>query len=774
MIAFGHAFILRGTCALVLSLLATAASPQSFTGSMSGTWWNPARNGEGQFITFEQLGDRSVVVLAYFTYDAHGNASWKVGNTDFSPGTTSISFPTGTGSGPRFGVGFRPGDASFVDGGTVTLSFIACDRLGFAYVDETESFAFEIQRLVGPLDGEACDGSDTGPAASTFIGSLSGGWWDPERSGEGTFIAFERVGERRVASLFYFTYDDQGQPGWLVGNIDYGADATRIEIPLIKGSGARFGEAFDTADVRIDLAGRATIENMGCDGMRFRYTGHVTFGLNFSRLVGDLIDTPCTLESAPPLFLDNQLRMLIAREGLTGDPSRGRELPGIDAPLAQLGKLLFFSKTLSAEFDVSCATCHHPALGGGDGLALSIGAGAVEPDVVGPGRRLADNSILVGRNANTIFNIGLYDASLFWDSRIESLGSEPGQNGAASGIRTPDTTAGVADPQAGGNLVAAQARFPGVGPAEMLGTGFPGMSDAQIRAHLAARIGNYGSGAGLLPPSQWLERFQTAFDSDAGPEQLITFDNIALAIGEYQRSAVFVESPWARYVRGDNAAISQSAKAGALFFFRRVDEGGTQCSQCHSGDFFTDERHHVLGFPQVGPGMGDGGNGDFGRGRETGLDADRFAFRTPSLLNIELGAPYGHAGAYGDFHTVLDHYAVPQDTINTFLLARRWCTLPPFNSDPNCAAAVGSVQSNTLAALARMEAIRASDPANGMPLINIAAVPISAVPQMIDFMRSLTDPCLRDRACFGRWIPTPGEAPDAFQLNAVNGSGEPW
>ncbi|MDJ0919320.1 MAG: cytochrome c peroxidase, partial [Woeseiaceae bacterium] len=63
---------------------------------------------------------------------------------------------------------------------------------------------------------------------------------------------------------------------------------------------------------------------------------------------------------------------MIAAQGLTGDPTTGRDLPSINDPLAQLGKLLFFSKSLSGDFDTACASCHHPALGGGDGLALPV------------------------------------------------------------------------------------------------------------------------------------------------------------------------------------------------------------------------------------------------------------------------------------------------------------------------------------------------------------------------------------------------------------------
>ena len=161
--------------------------------------------------------------------------------------------------------------------------------------------------------------------------------------------------------------------------------------------------------------------------------------------------------------------------------------------------------------------------------------------------------------------------------------------------------------------------------------------------------GDYGTGRGQLAPGQWLQKFRTAFASPAGTaEQLITFDNIALAIAEYQRSATFVDSPFARYVRGDNAAIGEQAKRGALFFFRPLDSGGANCVQCHAGDFLSNEQHHAIGFPQVGPGMGDGtgATDDFGRGRQSGDPLERYRFRTPSLLNVELTGPYGHAGAY--------------------------------------------------------------------------------------------------------------------------------
>jgi cytochrome c peroxidase len=362
---------------------------------------------------------------------------------------------------------------------------------------------------------------------------------------------------------------------------------------------------------------------------------------------------------------------------------------------------------------------------------------------------------------------------MFWDSRVESLGKVALANGAGSGIRTPDTPLDIADPAAGPNLPAAQARFPVASATEMKGETLAAMADPALRAHLAARLGNYGSGAGQLGTTRWLERFRAAF-GEGGAEQLVTFDNIASAIAAYQRSATFVASPWAAYVRGDNAAIPEAAKRGALLFFRTTAQGGTQCVSCHTGDTFTNERHHALGFPQVGPGKGDGVNSsdDFGRGRETPVALDRYRFRTPSLLNVELTAPYGHAGAYPDLDTVVAHYVVPDQTVAAYLAGRSWCSaLPQFAAQPNCLATSTDVTRNTNAALAQMRAVRTAIPADGMPVIDPNAVTQAAASDLVAFLRTLTDPCLRDRSCFGRWIPAPAEAPDAQQLDAVDANG---
>jgi cytochrome c peroxidase len=475
----------------------------------------------------------------------------------------------------------------------------------------------------------------------------------------------------------------------------------------------------------------------------------------------------------PTLTLDQQVRNAIAAAGLTGDPTEGRTLPSITDPLAQLGKKLFFSKSLSGDMDTACASCHHPALGGADGLSLPVGVGAVNPDVVGPGRTRDDGLPNVGRHSQSVFNVGLFDAGLFWDSRVESIGKEANMNGAGSGIRTPETALNVEDAGAGPNLVAAQARIPVTIPSEMRGSLLPGATEQQVREHLAARIGDYGSGQGELTNNNWLAEFQAAFASADTAENLVTFENIAIAIGEYQRSMVFIDTPWKAYVEGDNNAISALAKEGALLFFGDASDGNVECVQCHSGDFFTDEDHHTVGFPQIGPGKGDAatGDGDFGREQQTADAAHRFRFRTPTLLNLRATAPYAHSGAYQFVSQALEHYIVPDDTIDAFFLDGGGCGLPQFAGHPNCPDLFPNSQSHTRDAIRKVEENRTADPDHTFP--DLSSVPTTRGPPILEFLETLTDPCTLDRACVAPWIPDPAEAPDDNQLNAVDQNGNP-
>jgi cytochrome c peroxidase len=455
--------------------------------------------------------------------------------------------------------------------------------------------------------------------------------------------------------------------------------------------------------------------------------------------------------------LDEQLRSIISAQGLTGDPSTGKAISDINDPLPQLGMKLFFSKALGGDKDSACVTCHHPTLGGGDNLSLSIGSNAVEPDLLGPGRLHRpdvanyDGGPTVPRNAPSTFNVALYTRGMFWDSRVEKIDG---------GIFTPASPElDVPDPDAV-DIVSAQARFPVTSAAEMRGLEFEkGNPMSAVWAHLEARLGNYSIGTGELLTSQWASEFESVYGPAASTEELITFDRIVEAIGAYERSQVFIDNPWKSYVEGDNEAISSAAKRGALLFFRPQESGGAGCALCHSGDFLSDESFHTIATPQIGRGRGDGptGDNDFGRYRVTGAEVDKFAFRTPSLLNVEVTGPWGHAGAYTSLEQIVRHYRDPADALHDYDYSQLDPSVQVTNTATNTQAALDKIQQDLQAGRLTVRNVALSD---------------QEVSDLVAFLLTLTDPCVKSRDCLAPWIPDDTDIdPDDLRLRAYDQDG---
>jgi len=453
--------------------------------------------------------------------------------------------------------------------------------------------------------------------------------------------------------------------------------------------------------------------------------------------------------------------------GLTGDPTTDRDLPDINDPKAQLGMKLFFTKGLGGDQDAACASCHHPALAGGDALSLSIGVGAENPDLVGPGRMHSslavgfDGGPTLSRNAPTTFNAGIWDLVMFHDGRIESLDRLINANGTPDdtplGIVTPDSLEDdngvlLADPNAGDNLPSAQSRFQVTSPEAMRGFVFatPGTND-DVRAALEAR---------LAADPEWVAEFTAVYGDGA-----ITYARIAEAIGEYERSQVFVNSPWKAFIEGDDNAISAAARRGALLFMLPPRVDGANCLSCHAGDRFTDERFHVLGMPQIGRGLGDGttGTDDFGRFRVTDDENDRYAFRTPSLLNVTENGPWSHAGAYTTLEAVIRHHFDPQAAFDSYDINQLEASIVSSGQ-------TADMVENTQNALDKLAANRAA----GLSLLPTISLTDEEISDLIEFLKTLTDPCISDRACVAPWIPDSTDVdPDDLRLNAVDSTGSP-
>lgn len=322
----------------------------------------------------------------------------------------------------------------------------------------------------------------------------------------------------------------------------------------------------------------------------------------------------------------------------------------IDPAEAALGQLLFYDPILSGARDVACATCHHPRFGTADGLSLGLGDGGI-----GLGTdRVADKDNLpeerIPRNAPALFNLGIKDLRvLFHDGRIAVDDTRPG------GIRTPldeDMTAGFA------SLLSAQTMFPVLSPDEM--AGHYTESDVARAVRQGVLTGQGGAwdiiARRVADIPAYAQMFRDVYPHVQGPDD-IAFTDISNAI------AVFMEDEW----RSDNAPfdavlrgqadLPPLAASGMDLFYGR---GG--CSDCHSGPLLTDQDYHAMGAPQIGPGKKarfETLARDEGRAEVTGLPEDMFAFRTPSLRNVALTAPYGHAGSHADLGAFVADHADP-------------------------------------------------------------------------------------------------------------------
>jgi len=338
----------------------------------------------------------------------------------------------------------------------------------------------------------------------------------------------------------------------------------------------------------------------------------------------------------------------MAGAGDLPDPLTAADFPPVDMEEARLGQLLFYDPILSGNKEVSCATCHHPRFGTSDGVSLGIGDGG---QGLGP-ERVTDPDNLpeqrVPRNAPGLFNLGARQVRvLFHDGRIERDPSRP------SGFRTP---MGPEMERGFDGLLSAQTMFPVLSADEM--AGHYG-ENAISKATRTGRITGPGGTWDLLARRvAALPDYQRRFDSVYGlaPDQ-IHFTDISNAIAVFMAHEWRSDSaPFDAYLRGQRG-LDEPAMAGLRLFY-----GDKGCADCHSGPLLTDQRFHAMGDVQIGPGKAarfESHARDTGRMRVTGDQADAYAFRTPSLRNVVLTAPYGHAGGHADLAAYLRHHADP-------------------------------------------------------------------------------------------------------------------
>lgn len=266
-----------------------------------------------------------------------------------------------------------------------------------------------------------------------------------------------------------------------------------------------------------------------------------------------------------------------------------------------LGRLLFWDPILSGEKDVACATCHHPDFGYSDGLDLSIGANG---SGLGPARAFVAGHAprLVKRNSQTVLNVA-----------FNGLTAEGGSTAAGAPMFW-DVRVRSLETQALEPLKALE---------EMRGDAYP---DDQAVAAAVAR---------LNANQEYRRLFARAFGGSAPVSDV----NLGRALAAFQRTLVAANAPFDRYMRGDASAMSADQVRG----MERFQSVG--CINCHSGPMFSDFATHVLAVP------------DNPKLSESDSGANKtYAFRTPSLRNLSVTAPYMHNGAFATLSEVVNFY----------------------------------------------------------------------------------------------------------------------
>jgi len=131
----------------------------------------------------------------------------------------------------------------------------------------------------------------------------------------------------------------------------------------------------------------------------------------------------------------------------------------------------------------------------------------------------------------------------------------------------------------------------------------------------------------------------------------VTPERVTLALEQYLLTLVAADSKFDRARRGE-ATLTEEEGRGLALFLTEYDpvrgKRGADCFHCHGGALFSDYGLRSNGLDRV--------SGDPGRAGVTGAAADRGKFKTPSLRNVALTAPYMHDGRFATLEDAVAHY----------------------------------------------------------------------------------------------------------------------
>ncbi len=468
-------------------------------------------------------------------------------------------------------------------------------------------------------------------------------------------------------------------------------------------------------------------------------------------------------DGSSPSDVNTQVRQAAQAQGLKGSPQLAEpDLTPAQTELRELrrelGRNLFFDHVISGVQQTSCGTCHHAAFQFSDARNIARGvfcdltadrskiichdapAPGQNGNVVGPDRTSPLNS----RNSPLLINAALFPKQM-WNGRFHFV------DNSSTDVNKLDPTQGFEFPPPERvmlvrSILTGQAHIPVTEAVEMTGDfPHPGQPfedpeerNPEVRLGVANRISDIPAYHTLFesayPVGQADSKLYSG-DPQIGPTDDVPYLAVADSIAYFLETLVYTDAPWDHFLKGDNNAISDTAKQGALVFFTTG-----QCSSCHSGDLFSDFENYNIGVPQVGPGTAQsdtdpsyGGlfTWDFGL-EEIDFDRhDRFKFRTPPLRGVALSSPYMHNGAYTRLEDAIRHHTDP---------AAAYASYDITQIEPDMQAADGLKPAGPVFDRRNPVAL-GHDP--GQRRIDLTDQQIT---QLVEFLKTLTDPRMNDTA----------------------------
>ncbi|MEM7167464.1 MAG: cytochrome c peroxidase [Planctomycetota bacterium] len=342
--------------------------------------------------------------------------------------------------------------------------------------------------------------------------------------------------------------------------------------------------------------------------------------------------------------------------GGPGGPPPPPPLPPVQIPpqnpltaqKALLGKFLFWEEQLSSDDSVACGTCHMPEMGGSDFRSSSPesvhpgfdGNFGTADDVAGSlGMMNQDcNGVLIesapfgptrqvtGRKSPTMIGAA-YSPTQFWDGRATGQFVDP-----ETGVVVIPVGGGLESQSVGPILSSAEMACDSRTWADVIAK-LQAVTPLALATDLPADMAS-----ALVQFPNYPALFQNAFGTPA-----ITARRIGFALASYERTLIPDQAPYDAFAAGQQNALSLQQRQGFQVFVQN-------CLPCHGGGEQSDHQFHNIGVRPIFE--------DLGRGAVTGNPAHNGRFKTPTLRNVKMRAPYFHNGGKATLAEVLTFYNV--------------------------------------------------------------------------------------------------------------------